>query len=51
MVLIVLCLLNVCFCSKFHKDQEFIPATNLKKENIKTATQNFISIYNAIQKV
>ncbi|EFN82820.1 28S ribosomal protein S23, mitochondrial [Harpegnathos saltator] len=37
--------------ARFHKDQSFLPATNLEKENIKTAFQNFFSIYKAIQKV
>ncbi|XP_014483693.1 PREDICTED: 28S ribosomal protein S23, mitochondrial [Dinoponera quadriceps] len=36
--------------ARFHKDQGFIPATNLGRENIKTASQNFLSMYKMIQK-
>ncbi|KYN33678.1 28S ribosomal protein S23, mitochondrial [Trachymyrmex septentrionalis] len=36
--------------SKFHKDQKFIPATNLTNENVKSATQNFLSMYQMIKK-
>ncbi|XP_050444995.1 28S ribosomal protein S23, mitochondrial [Cataglyphis hispanica] len=34
---------------RFHKDQNFIPATNLANENVKSATQNFLSIYKTIK--
>ncbi|KMQ95070.1 28s ribosomal protein mitochondrial [Lasius niger] len=34
---------------RFHKDQNFIPATNLGNENVKSATQNFLSIYKTIK--
>ncbi|KAL6444802.1 hypothetical protein ACFW04_002089 [Cataglyphis niger] len=34
---------------RFHKDQNFIPATNLLNENVKSATQNFLSIYKTIK--
>ncbi|XP_029665898.1 probable 28S ribosomal protein S23, mitochondrial isoform X1 [Formica exsecta] len=30
---------------RFHKDKNFIPATNLANENVKSATQNFLSMY------
>ncbi|KAL6256409.1 hypothetical protein P5V15_012522 [Pogonomyrmex californicus] len=36
--------------ARFYKDQSFIPATNLANENVKSATQNFLSIYEAIKK-
>ncbi|XP_018357843.1 PREDICTED: 28S ribosomal protein S23, mitochondrial [Trachymyrmex cornetzi] len=36
--------------SRFHKDQKFIPATNLANENVKSATQNFLSMYQKINK-
>ncbi|KAL6444801.1 hypothetical protein ACFW04_002089 [Cataglyphis niger] len=36
---------------RFHKDQNFIPATNLLNENVKSATQNFLSIYKTIKEV
>ncbi|XP_072749408.1 small ribosomal subunit protein mS23 [Anoplolepis gracilipes] len=34
---------------RFHKDQSFIPATNLANESIKSATQKFLSIYKTIE--
>lgn len=34
---------------RFHKDQNFIPATNLANESVKSATQNFLSIYKTIK--
>jgi len=36
--------------ARFYKDQSFIPATNLANENVKSATQNFLSIYKTIRK-
>ncbi|XP_012219851.1 small ribosomal subunit protein mS23 isoform X2 [Linepithema humile] len=36
--------------ARFHKDQSFIPATNLARENVNSSTQNFLSIYKTIQK-
>ncbi|XP_032668873.1 probable 28S ribosomal protein S23, mitochondrial [Odontomachus brunneus] len=36
--------------AKFHKDQSFLPSTNLKSEDIKTTTQYFLSMYKTIQK-
>jgi len=40
------------FCyRRFHKDQKFIPTTNLANENVKSATQNFLSMYQTIKKV
>ncbi|KYQ57810.1 28S ribosomal protein S23, mitochondrial [Trachymyrmex zeteki] len=36
--------------AKFHNDQTFIPATNLANENVKSATQNFLSMYQTIKK-
>ncbi|KYM96487.1 hypothetical protein ALC62_12854 [Cyphomyrmex costatus] len=35
---------------KFHKDRKFIPATNLANESVKSATQNFLSMYQTIKK-
>ncbi|XP_070166905.1 small ribosomal subunit protein mS23 isoform X2 [Polyergus mexicanus] len=34
---------------RFQKDQNFIPATNLANENVKSATQNFLSMYKTIK--
>jgi len=34
---------------RFHKNQNFIPATNLRNESVKSATQNFLSIYKTIK--
>ncbi|XP_071553669.1 small ribosomal subunit protein mS23 isoform X1 [Temnothorax nylanderi] len=36
--------------ARFHRDQSFIPATNLANENVKSATQNFLSMYETIKK-
>ncbi|XP_011878646.1 PREDICTED: probable 28S ribosomal protein S23, mitochondrial isoform X2 [Vollenhovia emeryi] len=36
--------------ARFHRDQSFIPSTNLANENVKSATQNFLSMYQAISK-
>ncbi|XP_012526581.1 28S ribosomal protein S23, mitochondrial [Monomorium pharaonis] len=36
--------------ARFHRDQSFIPATNLANENVKSATQNFSSIYKTMRK-
>ncbi|XP_029172697.1 probable 28S ribosomal protein S23, mitochondrial [Nylanderia fulva] len=35
--------------ARFHKDQNFIPATNLANESMKSATQNFLSLYKTIK--
>ncbi|KAL0114998.1 hypothetical protein PUN28_010515 [Cardiocondyla obscurior] len=35
---------------RFYKDQRFIPATNLAKEDVKSATQNFLIMYETIRK-
>ncbi|XP_011170268.1 probable 28S ribosomal protein S23, mitochondrial isoform X1 [Solenopsis invicta] len=35
--------------ARFHKNQSFIPATNLANENVKSATQNFLSMYKTIK--
>ncbi|XP_011697083.1 PREDICTED: 28S ribosomal protein S23, mitochondrial [Wasmannia auropunctata] len=36
--------------ARFHKDQSFLPATNLANENAKSATQNFLSMYETLRK-
>ncbi|XP_024881441.1 28S ribosomal protein S23, mitochondrial isoform X2 [Temnothorax curvispinosus] len=36
--------------ARFHRDQSFIPATNLANKNVKSATQNFLSMYETIKK-
>ncbi|KAH0948079.1 hypothetical protein HN011_005425 [Eciton burchellii] len=36
--------------ARFHKEQRFIPATDLRKENVQSMTQKFLSIYKTIKK-
>lgn len=36
--------------ARFHKDLSFLPATNLANNNIKSATQDFLSMYETIRK-
>ncbi|XP_020289966.1 probable 28S ribosomal protein S23, mitochondrial [Pseudomyrmex gracilis] len=35
--------------ARFHKDQSYIPSTNLTDKNTKSATQNFLSMYRTIK--
>lgn len=43
--------INIRPCRRFHKDQRFLPAIDLAKENVKSATQNFLSIHKTIKNV